>query len=36
MVAMAVVALSAGGESVADPEDSGMMDMVGFDAAAPA
>jgi 60 kDa SS-A/Ro ribonucleoprotein len=33
---MAVVALSAGGESVADPEDSGMMDMVGFDAAAPA
>jgi len=33
---LAVVALTAGGETVADPEDEGMVDFVGFDAAAPA
>eukprot|EP01043_Picozoa_sp_COSAG02_P011089 COSAG02_NODE_403_length_23058_cov_12.124134_6_plen_797_part_00 len=33
---LAVVALTAGGETVADPEDHGMIDFIGFDASAPA
>lgn len=31
-----VVALVSNGFSIADPEDPGMLDVVGFDTAAPA
>jgi 60 kDa SS-A/Ro ribonucleoprotein len=33
---LVVVGMTAAGFSIADPEDAGMMDVVGFDAAAPA
>ena len=32
---LAVVAMTSGGFTLADPEDAGMLDIVGFDAAAP-
>ena len=32
---LAVVAMTSGGFSIADPEDGGMLDVVGFDAAVP-
>ena len=32
---LATIAMSSGGFSIADPEDSGMMDMAGFDASGP-
>jgi 60 kDa SS-A/Ro ribonucleoprotein len=33
---LGMVALTAGGETVADPGNEGMIDLVGFDASAPA
>jgi 60 kDa SS-A/Ro ribonucleoprotein len=33
---LVVVAMTSGGFTIADPEDAGMLDVVGFDAAAPA
>ena len=32
---LVVVAMASNGFSIADPEDAGMLDVVGFDAAAP-
>jgi 60 kDa SS-A/Ro ribonucleoprotein len=32
---LVVVAMASNGFSIADPEDPGMLDVVGFDAAAP-
>jgi 60 kDa SS-A/Ro ribonucleoprotein len=32
---LVVVAMASNGFSIADPDDAGMMDVVGFDAAAP-
>lgn len=32
---LAVVGMTATGSSIADPKDSGMLDVVGFDTAAP-